>query len=104
MYGIDWEDSEVAEHKYKVGDKVRVIRDSWCGTTAAAVWNVTEVRERGVVALRDDGKDKFPWLFTFDQVEPAPKFKVGDVVRVIDDRGGCKIGDVGQVTDIEDHE
>lgn len=95
MYGIDWEGNNVAEAKFKVGDRVK-------STTVddAGIGKITSVNGNGTYQVyfekyrgcceREDKIELYP---------VTPKFKMGDRVRVIDGDYGDK---VFQITDVDD--
>lgn len=98
---------EKVEHRFKVGDYVRVTDNSTPGGTFKPV-------KPGTVAKITRSASGGGWMlegsriyfYTDDQLEPAdpPKFKVGDRVRVVDPRAfrtGTKVGDVGIVTSVD---
>jgi hypothetical protein len=102
MHGLNWEGGEV-EHKYKVGDRVRVVKEAWGKTFPVGEFGkVTNVLGHGVCAAREGG-DGYGWFFSWSQVEPAPaeqvqggtasgRFRVGDRVRLLEDNEGGEYG------------
>jgi hypothetical protein len=93
------------EPKFKVGDRVRTLTDWGDDAPKGSIGVVSNAREDGGVNVKIDGGDDFAWFFQPDEIEPAPKFKVGDRVRFTDavcEGWFFKAGGTGNIVDIAD--
>lgn len=79
--------------KFKVGDKIRRVGNTASWAPYGFESTVVQSACGGLGYIDNNGH------LTIS----TPKFKVGDRVRVIDDRGGGKVGDVGTITSLEEN-
>lgn len=100
MYGINWEEADVAERKYQVGDRVRVVKGGWeeggsgHGADIGYVGDIT----RNYV---DFYQLESGWLFHPNEIAPA--FHVGDRVKLRRHTATRACGDRGVVDRITDY-
>lgn len=112
MYGHEWKEA-VSDPRYKVGDRVRVVRSRYEPTVANGSYGVVHelVEQRGLTVVIDGG-DGFDWYFALNEIEPAPaaksKYKVGQRVRVVKcgyeeggSRHGSSVGDITTITNVD---